>query len=174
MNQLTSLILLVSFMSIMWACDKETEITENTEVIQYIEQLADNKYDSKYLPEFTSKDIPALLLYRNEETIVEKYPRNPLSSYFKQQCKIGVLVLWTIESIRLSTSQNIKSNIDRFPSLNPILNIKNPQDGYELTPEDAHEEAAQAYFEWWQTYEDKPIDRIFNNSPLSDTNLSWQ
>ncbi len=93
---------------------------DNPEVEAYISQLKSNSYKAYELPAFKPSDIPALLNHRNSTLMITDFPHNGISSLLAPDCRLGMYVLWTIESIR---AVEIKSKylIGRFPSQNPIL-----------------------------------------------------
>lgn len=121
------LFFLISLLGLISCDKKDNEDTNNLDVKTYIELLKSNRYDSINLPAFSYKDIPALLQYRNETQIISNFPHNPISSLIGPDCKLGIYVLWTIESIR---AVSIKSEylIYRFPSQNPILAYRNSEE----------------------------------------------
>jgi hypothetical protein len=148
-------------------CDKQVN---NPEVETYINQLKSNQYESPELPAFQSSDIPALLNYRNETMVITNFPHNGISSLWAPECKLGIYVLWTIESIR---AVEIKSEylIGRFPSQNPILAIRAATELDLVYDDKSHKEAAKAYYDWWHSnpiFKDKmKID------PLKNTDYRW-
>jgi hypothetical protein len=151
----------------LFSCEK---YIENPAVEEYIHQLKTNSYTSYDLPAFTSTDIDALLRYRNDTTLIKNYPVNPISSYMGSDCRLGMLVLWTIESIR---AQEIKSinMIGRFPSQNPILALKDSKEMKLVFDENSHKEAAKGYYYWWHAiyiFTDK-----MKTDPLGETDYKW-
>jgi hypothetical protein len=156
------------------SCDKkDNDKVYNDDVENYIALLKSGQYDSSDLPSFTYKDIPALLQYRNEIQIIKQFPVNPLSSSFIPECKLGVYVLWTIESIRAPLIKN-ESFIFRFPSLNPILVLKYPLQTSSNSYIVSHEIAAKAYYDWWENNKTRNFDEFKNIDPLKDTDFEWQ
>lgn len=155
------------------SCDKnDSEIAENKNVEQFIESLKTGTYESILLPEFTHKDIPALLKYRNNEQIITRFPQNPISSYSMLECRLGMLVLWTIESIR-AVSIDCPYLIMNFPSKNPILGLKHSEE-YQVVVDDlSHDIAAKAYFDWWENNKGKNFNRFNHIDPLKDTDYIW-
>lgn len=160
------LIILTTFF-VITGCEKQAE---NSEVEIYINQLRTNSYAAFELPAFKPSDIPALLNYRNETMMISNFPRNGISSFYEPQCKLGMYVLWTIESIR---AVEIKSEylIGRFPSQNPVLALKASSDLELVFDNDSQSEAAKAYYDWWHSihiFKDKmKID------PLKNTAYRW-
>jgi hypothetical protein len=143
---------------------------DHPEVDAYVELLRSNKYNLPELPAFIYTDIPGLLKYRNDTTSITIYPVNPISSLAGGNCKVGMFVLWTIESIR-AVSINSKYLIGRFPSQNPIL-VKRSADIFEPVYDIAsHQVAAKAYYDWWLSNEN--YVKIKNIDPLGNTDYRW-
>jgi translation elongation factor EF-Tu-like GTPase len=164
---------LIIFLFSALGCDKDDEIDiDNIEVEKYIELLKKGEYESWDLPPFTAEDIPALLQYRNETQVITRFPRNLLSSYGMPECKLGMHVLWTIESIRAVAIKS-KYLTGRFPSQNPVLALRNSE-GIELVNTDeSHAVAAKAYFDWWNENKLKDFDEFKNIDPLAETDYRW-
>ena len=166
------LFILVSVLLTITGCKKITSNEPgNLSIDRYIELLRANQYDSVMIPAFTYKDIPALLSYRNETQLISNFPRNPISSYYSGKCKLGIYVLWTIESIR-AVSIKSKSLILRFPSQNSVLALRNADFGL---VEDAasHETAAIAYYLWWENNRRRDFSDFANMDPLAKTAYKW-
>ena len=170
MKTLKILILCISLMSFI-GCDKdESENLNNVGVDRYIELLKEGKYDSLELPEFTHKDIPALLEYRNETQLIKDFPINGISSLWLPECRLGMYVLWTVESIRAVA---IDSNlIGRYPSQNPIVQKREEPFGVEDENE-LHKIISKAYYDWWEENKDKGFDEFKNIDPLLETKFRW-
>lgn len=160
-------IILLTLVLGLVGCEKNVE---NPAVDEYINQLKTNTYTADELPAFTTSDIDGLLKYRNETVLIKTFPSNPISSYQTPDCKLGMIVLWTIESIR---AQEIKSDrlSGRFPSQNPILAYSDSV-GLKLVFDDnSHKEAAKAYYYWWHAiyiFTDK-----MKTNPLYETDYKW-
>jgi uncharacterized protein DUF4943 len=101
MKTLRTLIVCIFLTSFLGCDNDESEDLNNVDVDRYIELLKEGKYDSLELPEFTYKDVPALLEYRNEIQMIKDFPINEVSSLWLPECKLGMYVLWTVESIRV-------------------------------------------------------------------------
>ena len=85
-------------------------------------------------------------------------------------CKLGVYALWTIESIRVCAIV-ADGHLFRFPSGNPIL-IFNMADSGVLDNDIAHQAAAKAYRDWWNSNID--FQSIKNTNPLENTDYRWR
>jgi hypothetical protein len=160
------LIMLTALFGII-GCEKQED---NPDVETYINQLKTNSYEAFELPAFKPSDIPALLNYRNETMVISDFPHNGISSLWAPECKLGMYVLWTIESIR---AVEIKSEylIGRFPSQNPILALRSSTELKLVSDDKSQNEAAKAYYDWYHSvhlFKDKmKID------PLKDTDYRW-
>lgn len=175
MKTLNFLIIMVS-LTILISCNKndtEEYPNPNPNVEKYIELLKSNQYDSLNLPAFTYQDIPALLKYRNETQIITNFPHNPISSFWGPECKLGMYVLWTIESIR-AVAINSKYLIKRFPSQNPVLGLRNAAEYSPVNSDESHKIAAKAYYDWWYEHRNKSFSAYMNIDPLGKTTYQWE
>ena len=172
MKTLKPFLFALFFISLL-SCNKEETVDYNTITVdKYIELLKAGKYQFSELPAFTSNDIPALLQYRNDTTIITDFPHNMISSLWGPDCKLGVYVLWTIESVR-AVAINSKYLIGRFPSQNPILALRSTGELQVDNDETAHKIAAKAYNDWWENNKTKPFDEFKNIDPLGETDYRW-
>jgi hypothetical protein len=148
-------------------CNKST--FENSEVDNYIASLKSGHNDSYTLPEFSPSDIPALLSYRNDTTTVYHFPVNPISSFAMMKCTLGMVILWTVESVRVVEAGSEKL-VGRFPSQNPLLSLReNP--GIWVFDVEAQFTAAKAYHNWW--YSNPLFTDKMKTDPLRDTKYKW-
>ena len=149
-------------------CEKQIY---NPAVDTFINQLKSNSYEAFELPAFQPSDIPALLNYRNENMVITNFPHNGISSLWAPECKLGMYVLWTIESIR-AVEVKSKYLIGRFPSQNPILALRASTELKLVYDNNSQNEAAKAYYQWWHAL------YIFNDKmksdPLVETDYRWQ
>ena len=171
MKTLKSLILLVTLILVMTNCEDKKELS-NLSVERYVELLKANQYDSNRLPAFTYNDIPALLKYRNESQLITNFPQNPISSLYNEKCTLGIYVLWTIESIRL-TAINSPYLIMGFPSQNPILALRDLNELKLVSDEISHQTVSKAYYDWWENNKNKNFNESKNIDPLQKTKYKW-
>ena len=145
------IIILIGFFTGLFSCKNDDDIVgiSNPDVETYIELLKTNQYESSKLPEFTSNDIPALLEYINDNSAITKFPHNPISSYSapNPDYRLGILILWTVESIRLSA---FKDNLTLgFPSQHPFVKTKSEPIEWITNHEDkVYELVIQSYLNW--------------------------
>jgi hypothetical protein len=163
-----ALILTLIFFSI--GCEKTT--LENMDVKTYVKLLKSGEFDFNNsnglpdLPPFKSTDIPELLKYADDNQIITKYPHNPISSLIGEDPRLGVLVLWTVESIRLSPN----GPSGRFPSLIPGFWNKKLQEPADVNI--VHSLASQAYKTWWISNPDFEHLKLIN--PIENTDYGWR
>jgi hypothetical protein len=165
MRYIVKLLFLIILTSLA-GCEKNN----NQGVEEYISQLKSNQYTSYELPDFKPSDIPALLNFRNDTRVITNFPHNGISSLWAPECKLGMFVLWTIESIR---AVEIKSEnlIGRFPSQNPILAFRSASQPELVYDDKSHHEAAKAYYDWW--YSVYLLSDKMRIDPLKDTDYRW-
>jgi hypothetical protein len=166
-------IIITSLLFSLSGCDKDDVYDiNNIEVEKYIKLLKAGEYEFMELPPFTAEDIPALLQFRNETQMITNFPSNGVSSYMMLECKLGIFVLWTIESIRAVA---IKSEylIGRFPSQNPVLALRNSEGLQLVNNDESHAFAAKACFDWWNENKHMDFDAFKNIDPLAETVYRW-
>jgi len=171
MKTLRTIVTCIFIMSFL-GCDKnKSEDLNNLDVDRYVELLKKGKYDSFEFPKFTYKDIPTLLEYRNETQMIKDFPINGISSLWLPECKLGMYVLWTIESIR-AVAIDSEYLIGRFPSQNPIVQKREKpfeiEDGNEV-----HEIISKSYYDWWENNKNKDFNEFKQIDPLSNTEYRW-
>ena len=171
MKTLRTIIICIFLMGFL-GCDKnESEDLNNLDVDSYIELLKEGKYDSFELPGFTYKDIPALLEYRNETQIIRDFPNNGISSLKLPECKLGMYVLWTIESIR-AVAIDSEYLIGRFPSQNPM--VQKREDPSEIEDGNGvHEIISKSYYDWWENNKGREFNEFKQIDPLTNTEYQW-
>ena len=149
---------------LMTGCEKVTP--DNMSVRKYINLLKSDSYIYNDLPAFSPGDIPELLKYADDDKIITKYPINPISSFIGEDPRPGIFVLWTIESIRLSSN----GPSGRFPSLTPGLWNAELQEPADVSI--AHPVVSQAYKSWWDP--DINYELLKSINPLENTGYGWR
>ena len=81
-------------------------------------------------------------------------------------------VLWTVESIR-AVSINSDLLIERFPSQNPILALRNSNELVLVSDNTSHSIAAKAYYDWWTNNKNKDFNTFNHIDPLENTDYKW-
>lgn len=172
MKQLSTLV----FCLLIWisfGCSKEnSDLTIEQEVDNYISQLRKGEFTNSGLPDFNSKHIPYLLKYNNDLQVITNFPRNPISSYYEQECTIGLFALYTIESIRYS-SLNSEKSLMRFPSLNSVLVDRSTGEYMKPGHVASQQIAAEAYSKWWEQNKLNDFTAFHAIDPLYTTPFRW-
>lgn len=159
----------ITIIFISSSCEKPT--LENMDVKTFVKLLKTGDFDFKNsmglpdLPPFQSTDIPELLKFANEDQIIKKYPQNPISSYIGPDPKLGVFILWTIESIKIADDRPY----GRFPTMHPTIRIRFTELAADVNV--AHPTVYQAYVDWWNS--DTDFEQIRDIDPLENTDFAW-
>ena len=177
MKQIGLMILIVIM---CFGCSGNFDI-ENPDVRQFVTQLKDGSYNQYYkgedgenlwtvFPEFTLKDIPLLLEYAKDTTLIspcDHFPVNPISSIppwradknDKSAIMLGEYLLWSAETI-------INGH---FPSLTPLLRQASDSQNRVLNGKEILI-VRQKYLDWWNDYGKKGNVSVL---PLSGTDYLW-
>lgn len=156
-------------------CMSKQEIDfDNPDVDLFVKQLKAGTYNTKSpegfveVPNFTRKDIPALLEYTSDMTLIPMFPLPPVSSYVVAEINVSECMLWIIESIRIGNYASMGCKMVR-------ANAENYEAQYFLSPEEILDAAAH-YRAWWESSSLPKtrwsIDPCFDE-PLCGTNYRW-
>jgi len=157
------------------------KITPHYQIDELISLLKSDKYkpESKsMLPALVWSDIPKLLEIANDSARISNFPVNPISSYSRKDCYLGIISLWFIESIRIAQLKHIIQPYQRFPSQNPILIDKlkqttNPEQWRTPNTTIMMATAFRAYQKWWEKVKKLDPKEACKINPLEGTGLSW-
>ena len=147
----------------------------DAEVDQFMDQLIAGSYSNWELPEFGPDKIPALLEFADDSTSVSVFPRNGLSSFYQTKCSLGMLALWTVESIRVRDLASTPRGFGRFPSLNPALALRASYELELVFDNAAQLSASEAYRKWWLSalIMDNDFEILRKIDPLDGTPYRW-
>ncbi|MEG0647415.1 MAG: DUF4943 family protein, partial [Bacteroides sp.] len=128
------------------SCSEETLDYHNPDIELFVKQLKAGKYNTKNekglveVPNFTEKDIPALLKYAENLDIISSFP----SAYNGNSGKIrlGECMLWIVESIRLGFPASLGCKMVH-------ANAPNYEALYFLSNEEVLDVVAR-YRRWWE------------------------
>jgi hypothetical protein len=139
------------------------------EVDAFINLLLDGEYHYRALPTFGPEVITKLLTYASDQTAIEQYPSNPISSYRSASVPLGYFVLWTVEHIRLN-HPHTNDPAFTYPSQNPVLQRRG--DSFDpITDNESLDIIATAYRLWWN--ESANFEMLRQIDPLMDTDFRW-
>jgi len=159
---------LLLLIPVLLSCKKD-QVDKGTvkSVKEFAEMLKQGSYKGFLLPEFDAEDIPELLKYSNDTSIITQFPRNSISSAWVSEVYLGTYMLWNIESIR---ARSIKSELlspGGFPSRNPYLRDKTAQPSPLKPSVEAQSVASAAYYSWWHK------NPSMDSDPLAGTHYEW-
>ncbi len=169
MKTLKTLLACICLISLL-GCEDDSD-PSTVSVDRYVELLKNGKYDASELPDFSSRDIPALLAYRNETQLIKDFPTNMVSSLWLPDCSLGMYVLWTIESIRARAIDS-EYLIGTFPSQNPIVEKRDNPSSI-VAKNEIQELIAKSYFDWWESNKNKDFGVFKEIDPLRNTEYRW-
>ena len=141
------------------------------EIPDLIEMLKSGKFHGG-IPLLSRADIPQLLSWCNDSTLITSFPVNPLSSFSISQVRLGMLSLWFIESIRIAEGNRFILPYEKYPSLNPRLKCLNENES-NMSGLDKMKKATQAYSEWWEFVKNLGPVKSSKINPLDGTDLRW-
>jgi hypothetical protein len=176
--RLLSLISLIGLFLTLTGCSEDPPglFPSDAAVEQYMDALMAGTYADWDLPDFGPDQIPALLGYAEDTTSVEAFPRNGISSFYQPECSLGMLALWTIESIRVrDLVASTPRGFGRFPSLNPVLALRASTELELVTGYDDQLGAARAYRNWWESriLLGSDFEKLRQIDPLAGTLWRW-
>ena len=135
--------LIVSFAG----CSSEEMDYNNPDVTLFVKQLKTGTYKMKNdkggveVPHFTEEDIPELLAYAEDLSVIPAFPSVYNSNSGK--IRLGECILWTVESIRLGIPASMGCHMVE-------VNAENYEAIYFLSDEEILDAAAR-YRRWWET-----------------------
>lgn len=128
------------------------------------------------LPELRWSDIPRLLAAGNEMTVIKGFPVNLLSSSDPRECRLGIYCLWLVEAIRITESNRNRDPFLKFPSLVPLISVKESKGdpGKALTDDtSALLSVYIAYADWWNRVKNMDPADACRIDPLENSKFSW-
>ncbi|ASZ11712.1 DUF4943 domain-containing protein [Chitinophaga pendula] len=128
---------------------------------QYVSLLKANKYP-KYdlVPALRPADIAVLIQHVNDEQVIDNYPIPAMSAAQHGPQQVGMIVLYTIESIRLERKQGASTR----PYISDTADPKRRPSLQEVAP---------YYVRWWEHHKDNDAAALKQSSPLAGTTLTW-
>lgn len=169
---------IISLLLVLSVVSCERNIDDNQPEAEYfIDLLRSGEYDALKLPKLTSESIPTLLKYADSKEHLIHFPVNPISSFYREECRLGIYVLWIIEAIRLAPNKSEDGTMP-FASQNPLLIRKENADSAQFQPldtddETSHSQVAQAYRDWWKNHENMLFFLYKNVDPLEGSEYQW-
>ncbi len=152
---------------VLMSCEKNAN---SDRAVEFIEKVKTGTFDAMFLPDFEPSDIPTLLSYRNDKTVLLKYPTNPVSSFVFDTVTVGIIALWTIESIRVCELNGDSLEFNRFPSLNPrLIDTAN----FAVNKFEIQDRGSKLYYNWWHQVGLELNEKLKIN-PLDGSSNKWK
>jgi len=118
------------------------------------------------------QDIPKLLVIGNDQTKITRFPRSIISSGSLNECYLGIISLWFIESARITILKKVTVPFQKFPSMLPVLYDKSrPALGQNSI--ETMQKAYKAYKAWWEKVKNMNQEQACKIDPLENTGLEW-
>ncbi|MEQ9405140.1 MAG: DUF4943 family protein [Cyclobacteriaceae bacterium] len=151
------------------------------DIDRFLDELKSNSYVADYPPELSWDDIPKLLEIADSKVIIDRFPRNILSSLYLKDCHTGIVALWLIDSIRKNEGKKVRKAWYISPM--PLLQDEEDRemsrtrgDRTEYIPTNSDEKLANAYVafkSWWENAQSMSNSKSKRVNPLQDSGLNW-
>lgn len=174
MGRLGNMILFMVLLLTLSSCGSSTMDFNHPDVDLFVKQLKAGTYKTKSpegfveVPNFSSQDIPKLLEYSTDLTIIPSFPLPPISPNVAGDIKLGECMLWIVESIRIGDYASLGCHMVR-------VNADNYEAQYFLTDEEIID-ASVHYKSWWENRSYPKtrwsVDPCFDD-PLCGTGYQW-
>jgi len=137
------------------ACKKrEIDLVE-----KFVQEVKAERYEEINLPAFNASHIDALMQHTSDKQMVSNYPRPMYSSYYGGPMAVGLVMLYTIEAVRLQVD---------WPS--STVRVFDEQ---EISREVALSEVLPYYKDWWAENKGKSAAELKEADPLDGSGLTW-
>ncbi len=177
MKRALLLLIVVFAVFTLSSCNEDKMNYNNPDVDLFVKQLKAGNYRTKSphgfieVPQFKEIDIPELLKYASDTSIIPSFPMPPtVSSAYESRIRLGECMLWIVETIRLGHIASKGCHM-------VVANADNYEAVYYLTDNEL-KDAANRYRDWW-TERSKhhkktmwSIDPCYDN-PLCSSGYRW-
>ncbi|MGV3762680.1 DUF4943 family protein [Parapedobacter sp.] len=137
------------------ACKKsEVDLVE-----KFVQEVKAERYEEIKLPAFNVSHIDALMQHASDKQMVSNYPRPMYSSYYGGPIEVGLVMLYTVEAIRVQVD---------WPS--STVRVFDEQD---LSREVPLSEVLPYYKKWWTENKGKSAAELMETDPLDGSGLTW-
>ncbi|HPV87609.1 MAG TPA: DUF4943 family protein [Bacteroidales bacterium] len=169
------ILFIILVLPILFSCERHYG-EDKPETEYFVNQVRSGEYTAMWLPALTYESIPTLLKYAGSEEHITDFPHNLLSSCYQRECRLGIYMLWVVESIRLNSGKRNDGFID-YASQNPLLKKRNPKsDSIEfinIDDDQAHAEVVRAYKNWWNRGRNMLFHMYKHVDPLEKSEYMW-
>lgn len=172
-NYVYLLLILCGFFTFS-SCSEELDYND-PDVTLFVKELKAGTYDLTNangvieVPKFTREDIPELLKYADDLTIIPSFPLPPVSSYLGSKVRLGECLLWVVESVRTGQPASLGCKMVK-------ADAPNYEGIYFLTDQEVHE-AVDRYRHWWTHNAQHPMT-VWSvipcyDDPLCGSDFRW-
>ncbi|MEC3881617.1 DUF4943 family protein [Parapedobacter sp. 10938] len=140
------------------SCKKSN--TAGPELVErFVKEVKAERYEEIMLPEFDASHIDELMRHASDNQMVAIYPHPSYSSYYGGPVAVGLVMLYTIEAVRLQVE---------WPS--STVRVFDQQD---LSREVPLSEVLPYYKKWWTENKGKSAAELMEADPLDGSGLTW-
>jgi len=137
------------------ACEKsEVDLVE-----KFVREVKAERYEKIMLPKFDASHIDGLMEHAPDKQMVSIYPHPAYSSYYGGPVEVGLVMLYTIEAVRLQVE---------WPS--STVRVFDEQD---LSREVALSKVLPYYTAWWAKNKGKSAAELMEVDPQEGSGLTW-
>lgn len=169
------ILFLLFIVTMVFAGCSGTEVDfNNPDAEAFVKQLKAGTYITEgpagyvEVPDFKKKDIPMLLEYADDMTVINDFPSPPVAALPSSSCKVSEGILWTIETIRLGHWASL--------GCRPVYrNAESYERSFFLSDADL-KEMVKLYRAWWEKVQKAPFvwsDVAFSIDPLEGSDYRW-
>jgi hypothetical protein len=166
---LLMILILVAVFS-LGGCNHRSIDYNHPNVDQFVRELKAGTYKTKSpegfveVPHFSESDIPSLLKYATDMTVIPSFPMPPTSTTaYETKIRLGECILWIVESIRLGHHASLGCHM-------VVANAENYEAVYFLKDKQLLD-AARRYRNWWDERSTNHKRTMWTIEPCYDTPL---
>lgn len=156
------LLAIVGLLSITGAaCQKKKNNSSVTAANEYITVLKADHYPRyEVIPKLDKAAIAVLIEHVEDSNLINNYPIPAYGAAYYGPQSVGMIVMYTIESIRIQRSYGAST----VPFVRDTAALQRKVTVAELAPH---------YIDWWSKNKDKSADELKQLSPLQGTPFVW-
>lgn len=154
---------IVSLLSITGAaCQKNKNNNDAVKAAnEYITVLKADQYPRyEVIPKLDKAAIAVLIEHAEDSSVISNYPIPAYAAAYYGPQPVGMIVMYTIESIRIQRSYGAST----VPFVRDSAALQRKVTVAELAPH---------YIDWWKKNKDKSADELKQLSPLQGTPFVW-
>jgi hypothetical protein len=170
MKRALFILIMCSAICLFGGCTNGKMDYNHPDVALFVKQLKAGTYRTKSpqgfieVPKFTEANIPELLKYSSDLTVIPSFPMPPTTSTaYETKIRLGECILWIVESIRLGHSASQGCHL-------VVANAENYEAIYFLTDKELLD-ASNRYRSWWKERSEHHSRTMWTIEPCYDIPL---